>query len=335
VLAHPQYQDHVDPDRVAGFGASQGGESLLLQAGAKLTITLGLSSKQVVADPRLKAIVGYVPYFGQIFLPAFGRNQNGLDGIATPFLGIAGTADTTAPLASTIDGVVRLSGSRDLVALEGVGHYFDYASAPDIFTWSLTFLAAHVLDDRLARAKIARMKMVSGGGDDRLLIDYTEPAPLSPGERDVIEYYNPSLNHYFITAEPAEAAMLDAGIIVPGWLRTGFQFKSWSLDAGRGLAACRFFGTPGIGPNSHFYTIDPTECAKVQANPFWQFEGLAFAEDIPTLEECPIDRVPVYRLYNNGMGGQANHRFLTSKSEAAATVAGGWLIEGTVFCATP
>ena len=35
---------------------------------------------------------------------------------------------------------------------------------------------------------------------------------------------------YFFTAEPAEAAMLDAGIIVPGWQRTGFAFKV--LEAG-------------------------------------------------------------------------------------------------------
>ena len=84
LFAHPQYRDHLDINRVGGFGASQGGESLLLMTGAKLTITVGMSSKQVLADPRLKAIVGYVPYLGQPFFPAFGRDQSGLDGIATP-----------------------------------------------------------------------------------------------------------------------------------------------------------------------------------------------------------------------------------------------------------
>ena len=33
----------------------------------------------------------------------------------------------------------------------------------------------------------------------------------------VVEYRNDALDHYFITAEPAEAAMLDAGVVVPGW----------------------------------------------------------------------------------------------------------------------
>jgi predicted dienelactone hydrolase len=335
LLAHPDYRDRVDPGRIAGFGASIGGETMLLLGGAQLTTTIGQSSKQVIVDPRLKAIVGYVPYFGQLFYPAFGRDWNGLDSMRLPFLGISGTADTTAPLAAAVAGFGHLSNSRDLVALVGVGHEFDYPSAPDIFTWTLTFVAAHALDDRLARARIARMTSVRGGGDDVLLIDYTAPGALDPGERDTIEYYNAALGHYFLTAEPAEAAMLDAGVIVPGWTRTGFAFKSWIVGAGDGLPACRFFGTPGVGPNSHFYTIDPTECALVRANPAWTFEGYAFAEEPPLGGDCAADRVPVVRLYNNGMGGQASHRFLTSKSEMAAMLVGGWLIEGTVFCAAP
>jgi predicted dienelactone hydrolase len=317
LLGHPQYRDHVDAARIAGFGASLGGETLLLQAGAKLTATIGLSSKQVIADNRLKAIVGYVPYFGQSFLPAFGRDQNGLDSVTTPFLGIGGFADTTAPIGTIAQGVRRLPGSRELVGLEGVGHYFDFPSAPDIFTWSMTFFAAHAQDDRVARAKVARMTSVRGGGDDRLIIDYTEPATLDSEQRNTVEYFNASLRHYFMTADQAQIALLDAGIVVPGWARTGFEFKSWTLESGVGVPACRFFGTPGIGPNTHF------------------FSGLAFGEQAPIGEDCPVGLVPVTRLYNNGMGGQANHRFLTSHSEAQAMVDAGWLIEGIVFCAAP
>ena len=51
--------------------------------------------------------------------------------------------------------------------------------------------------------------------------------------------------------------------------------------------------------------------------------------------DCAADRVPVVRLYNNGMGGTANHRFLTSHSETTAMWLAGWVIEGTVFCAPP
>ena len=73
----------------------------------------------------------------------------------------------------------------------------------------------------------------------------------------------------------------------------------------------------------------------MKANPLWTFEGLAFNATAPVAEACPADRVPVIRLYNNGMGGQASHRFLTSHSEMAAMLGGGWMIEGAVFCAIP
>ena len=328
LFAHPQYRDHLDVNRVGGFGASQGGESLLLMTGAKLTITVGMSSKQVLADPRLKAIVGYVPYLGQPFFPAFGRDQSGLDGIATPFLAISGGADLTAPLETTLEGVDRMAGSRDVVVLAGVDHGFDYASTDDIFTWSMTFLAAHVNDDRAARVRIARMTTVRGGGDDFLVRDYTAPAALLPGELDTIEYFGAALGDYFLTAAPEEAAVLDAGLL-PGWTRTGFAFKSWSTDAGHGVPVCRFFGKPGPGPYAHFYTIDPVECAFVAASPAWIFEGMPFSEDPPAAGDCPADRIPVMRLYNNFMNGQVGHRYLTSKSEIIAMIADGWLYEGS------
>jgi hypothetical protein len=40
-------------------------------------------------------------------------------------------------------------------------------------------------------------------------------------------------------------------------------------------------------------------------------------------------------VYNNGKGGEANHRYLTSHSEATAMVLQGWLVEGPVFCSLP
>ena len=66
VLAHPQWQGHIDNTQIGGFGASMGGETMLLLGGARLTSSYpGLSSNQVTHDPRIRAAVGYVPYFGQ------------------------------------------------------------------------------------------------------------------------------------------------------------------------------------------------------------------------------------------------------------------------------
>lgn len=336
VLANPDFGARTDPNAIGGFGASIGGESLLLMRGARLTVSPGLSSKAVMNDPRLRAAVGYVPYFGQPLLPAFGRDQQGLQDVDMPYLAIAGGADITAPAITTALGMTQVRGVRQFVVLTGVPHGFDVPSTPDIFTWSLTFLGAYVQDDPLARATSARMTKVAGGGDDVLLLDRAEPLPPAVLERWAIEYYNASLDHYFMTAEPAEAAMLDEGVIVPGWRRTGYVFKVDARDSTAGLPACRFFGTPGVGPDSHFFTILANECDIVKNNPLWMFEGIAFRVDIPdSIGACPADRVPVVRMYNNGKGGQANHRYLTSHSEIGAMLREGWIVEGTVFCSLP
>jgi hypothetical protein len=50
---------------------------------------------------------------------------------------------------------------------------------------------------------------------------------------------------------------------------------------------------------------------------------------------CPANRVPVIRMYNNGKGGEANHRYLTSHSEIAIMLGQGWIVEGPVFCSLP
>lgn len=176
MLADPQWRGHLDPTQIGGFGASMGGETMMLLGGAGLTSSFGLSWTQVTFDPRLKGAVGYVPYFGQPFLPAFGRDQHGLDGVTLPFLGISGTADTTAPLIETELGMMQLPGTRELVGLEGVKHDFDVPSTNDIFTWSLTFLAAQVRGDPAARRQLSTMKSVAGGGDDFVVVPYNGPA---------------------------------------------------------------------------------------------------------------------------------------------------------------
>jgi hypothetical protein len=231
----------------------------------------------------------------------------------------------------------RLTGTRQLVAFTGLQHGYDPRFASDLDTWLFTFLGGQVGDNPPLRSRSARMTSVADGMADVERIDYMAPRPLRGGtEAMVVEYYNETLAHYFITADPAEAAMLDAGALVPGWRRTGFDFKLHPAGAFSGLAACRFFGTPGLGPNSHFYTIDSPECAKVKTSPMWTYENIAFnADPLQASGDCGPDRIPVMRLYNDGMGGQANHRYLTSRSESTSMVARGWVLEGNVFCAVP
>ena len=335
LLAHPQWRDRIDADRIGGFGASQGGETMMLLGGAELTSSIFLTSKRVTKDERLKGVVGYVPYFGQHILPAFGRDNRGAAGVTLPFLAISGTADITAPMGLVEDALHLHASSRALVALTGIPHGLDPTAANDIFTWALEWLDAFVKDDRAARARVTRLEEVAGGRADVKRIDYVAPASALGDERNVVEFYNASLDHYFISAEPAEIAMLDQGVVVPGWQRTGLEFKSWLPGSASGVAACRFFGTPGRGPNSHFFTIDANECAIVRANPDWTFEGLALQAARIDPSICPSDRTVIWRLYNNGMRGQANHRYLTSHNEIGDLVGRGWLLEGPVFCTPP
>jgi hypothetical protein len=43
---------------------------------------------------------------------------------------------------------------------------------------------------------------------------------------------------------------------------------------------------------------------------------------------CPAGTVPLYRLYNNGMGGAPNHRYTTNLTVFNETQAAGWTLEG-------
>jgi hypothetical protein len=335
MLSRAEWRDRVDPNRVGAFGISQGGETLMLLGGAELTYNLfNFDTKRVTHGARVKAAVGYVPYFGVESVPAFGADQGGAQGVTLPFLALSGTADPIAPPAIVRAALDRMTGPRGHVLLDGLGHDLDPASAADVVTWSLGFLDAWINGNAAVKAQLVQVDSVDGGLDDHKVL-YVDPtgSPATPGVVvDTIEYYNVALDHYFITAFPEEIALLDAGVQVPGWTRTGYMFHTWKSGTGPGNEACRFFGTPGRGPNSHFYTISDFECDKVKADPNWTFEALAFRAVEPVAGVCSGEHATVTRLYNNGMGGQANHRYLTDPAAIDATVAKGWLIEGPVFC---
>ena len=154
----------------------------------------------------------------------------------------------------------------------------------------------------------------------------------------VVEFYNAGSDHYFITADPAEAAMVDGGGAGPGWVRTGSAF-----NAGGNVPVCRFYGSIAPGPNSHFYTAVADECNFLRqlatttpsAQPRWNFEGYAFSTTLPAGSTCPIGTVPVFRAYNNGykLGKESNHRITSNVEAINQVVARGWKFEGVVMCA--
>lgn len=336
VARDPQWMGRLDLARVGAFGVSQGGETIMLMGGARLNYSLLTQDvKQVTFDRRVRAGVGYVPYFGLKAVPAFGSGQEGIAGVRLPFLALSGTADPIAPIGPAQQALERAEGPRALVALVGEGHELWPEATGDIYTWALTFYAAWLLDDASAHNRLHAMQSVAGGLDDRKRFYDGGPAPVPGQVVDAIEFHHAGLDHYFITAFADEAAALDAGTAVRGWKRTGYSFRTWQAGTGPGNDACRFFGTPGVGPNSHFYTIDARECALVRGNPAWTFEAMAFRAVEPVAGTCAPGSVAVTRLYNDGMGGAANHRYLVDADEVRRMIAKGWRAEGAVICTPP
>lgn len=165
----------------------------------------------------------------------------------------------------------------------------------------------------------------------------------------VLEYFNRILGHYFIVAEGDESNAVDAGHGGPGWERTGLSFTAWQLDPSLrqqiSVDLCRFYGSPVLGPNSHFFTVEGPECEMLKRiaaetphdQPKWNYEGSAFRVEPLTKGQCRPGQLQVLRLYNNGFakGIDSNHRYTPRIDVAEAMVQSGWLLEGAAFCALP
>jgi len=155
--------------------------------------------------------------------------------------------------------------------------------------------------------------------------------------RRVVEFYNASLDHYFITWVPEEIAALDAGVSLKGWTRTGSSFRTFAGPPGEVTNICRIY-LPPIHGDSHFFGRGSTECADTMSShpDFVLEEGAFMAMRLPDAGACPFGSTPVYRVFSNRI--DANHRYVTSKGARAAMVARGWLAEGdgpdlVVMCA--
>ena len=159
-----------------------------------------------------------------------------------------------------------------------------------------------------------------------------------------VEFYNTTLKHYFVTADPVEAAAIDGGAAGPGWARTTGRFSAFrnAGDAADLLAVCRFYGSSEInpatgqrrGPNSHFYTSNAQECAQVKQDAGWIYEGIAFYIAGLAGTACAAGTQPVYRSYNNGyVRNDSNHRYTTDVSVQDKMPAQGYAKEGVVMCA--
>ena len=155
-----------------------------------------------------------------------------------------------------------------------------------------------------------------------------------------VEFYNMSLDHYFISHIAAEIAILDAGVTIKGWTRTGQSFNVYSAAGAGTSPVCRFYIPPALG-DSHFYGRGTAECdATALKNPSFVNEDPQFFHVVlPVAGVCPAGTIPVYRVFSNRP--DANHRYMISAALRDFMVTQlHWLAEGdgpdlVVMCVPP
>jgi 6-phosphogluconolactonase (cycloisomerase 2 family) len=159
----------------------------------------------------------------------------------------------------------------------------------------------------------------------------------SDASATVVEYYNAALDHYFITRVAEEAAILDQGMTIKGWKRTGKAFATWTAPRADTSPICRFYIPPELG-NSHFFGRGSAECdATGASNPTFVLEDPAFMHMVlPVAGTCAAGSTAVYRVFSNRP--DANHRYTTDRGVRDAMVTQGWIAEGdgpdrVVMCA--
>jgi poly(3-hydroxybutyrate) depolymerase len=150
-----------------------------------------------------------------------------------------------------------------------------------------------------------------------------------------VEYYNRSIDAFFLTARPAEQAAIDG---IADFERTGMAFAATAGSAAQAAnSICRFYislATPYT--SSHFYGLQSTDCALVQqVNPAgFTYEGIDFAVGLRSGATCPAATpVPVYRSFRPGTATRtANHRYTVSLTTYNRMASLGWTQEGIAFC---
>ena len=152
----------------------------------------------------------------------------------------------------------------------------------------------------------------------------------------VVEFYNPALDHYFISSLQPDIDALDSGHFF-GWSRTGLTFQAFADPASGGAgtsAVCRFYIPPPA--DSHFLSASPDECALVLAKTasdpnyrnFVYETPSAFYIALPDVSTgaCPPGTIPVFRLWNQR--ADSNHRYTADRAARDEMLAKHYVAEG-------
>jgi hypothetical protein len=168
--------------------------------------------------------------------------------------------------------------------------------------------------------------------EEAVLARFTKATGPVPKTVMAIEYYNSALDHYFVTADPAEMTALDSGRFI-GWQRTGMGFNVFdpSESSPMTMPVCRFYGNPAYGLDTHFYSASGTECADIMRNwpAQWTLESSnVFRMALPDMMSgsCPMGTMAVYRTWNQR--ADTNHRYTTDPAVQGMMMNHGNVAEG-------
>ncbi|MFO1323749.1 MAG: hypothetical protein U1F15_06765 [Burkholderiales bacterium] len=155
-----------------------------------------------------------------------------------------------------------------------------------------------------------------------------------------VEFYHQGFDHYFVTHHADEIAILDAGVAIKGWTRTGQSFNVYAASGTGTSPVCRFRIPPEKG-DSHFYGRGTAECDETAAKfpTFINEDPQFFHVVLPALGVCPAGSIPVYRVFSGR--ADANHRYMIDRALRDQMVNDRhWIAEGdgpdlVVMCVPP
>lgn len=346
MLAHPDFGPRINGDQIGGIGGSMGGATMTWLAGAHLTTSFpSLSARPTVQDPRIKAMVGYVPYAGQRLLPAYGDDNATAVNVKTPYLAIGGTADTTAPINLMEQAMNNFQSARYFVALTDVTHGYEPRYADEVFGWSVTFFDAYLRNNANAMSRLTKMRNIKGGLDDNMRIDYTTPTSFWAGGATVEETFNNQVGREVLGVADASGNLAPIATTPLGTQKTRNAFRvvrsatrPFPLDStaiASSLApVCVFSGSGSVPATTTLLTVDAAECAQLKTDNRWQFRGTPFYLFSASNGQCADGLLAITRMFNNKPNpADYQYRYSTSNSFMKGLVSNGWRADLQVMCA--
>jgi hypothetical protein len=157
-LAHPDYRDAIDTNRIGISGSSFGGYTVLAALGG-----LRVSGLPAMPDARVKVGFASVPALDSrdYFSP------NGLAAIHKPFLAVYAGKDVVVRKQDVELRIKELQGPTVAVRFDNEEHVLSKAAWPLVHTWEVLFFDAWLKGDEAARQALYSAGSVAGDAVNR------------------------------------------------------------------------------------------------------------------------------------------------------------------------